>query len=96
LLARGHAGNGADPQLLGVCAHGNPGMASAGMGDVLSGVIAGRIAQGLEPAGSALAGSCLHGLAGDRAAARLGQRSLLAGDVIEAMVSILAAEPASE
>jgi ADP-dependent NAD(P)H-hydrate dehydratase / NAD(P)H-hydrate epimerase len=96
LLARGHAGNGADPQLLGVCAHGNPGMASAGMGDVLSGVIAGLIAQGLEPAGSALAGSCLHGLAGDRAAARLGQRSLLAGDVIEAMVSILAAEPASE
>jgi ADP-dependent NAD(P)H-hydrate dehydratase / NAD(P)H-hydrate epimerase len=93
--AHGLGGGGAGAHLLGVCAHGNPGMASAGMGDVLSGIIAGLLAQGLDPAGAALAGACLHGLAGDRAAARIGVRSLLAGDVIEAMVGILAAETAA-
>jgi ADP-dependent NAD(P)H-hydrate dehydratase / NAD(P)H-hydrate epimerase len=81
-------------RLVGVCAHGNPGMASAGMGDVLSGIIGGLLAQGLELSASAAAGTCLHSLAADRAAARLGQRSLLALDLLEPMIAILADEEA--
>ncbi len=84
-----------EPRLLGVCAHGNPGMASAGMGDVLAGVVGGLLAQGLSTAAAAVAGTCLHSYAGDRAAARLGQRSLLATDLLADLVEILAAEERS-
>jgi NAD(P)H-hydrate epimerase len=78
--------------LLGVCAEGNPGMASAGMGDVLSGVIGALLGQGLAPAAAAVAGTCLHAAAGDRAAARTGQRPLLALDLVDALVELLAEE----
>ncbi|SHK68180.1 bifunctional ADP-dependent NAD(P)H-hydrate dehydratase/NAD(P)H-hydrate epimerase [Desulforamulus aeronauticus] len=61
---------------------GNPGMASGGSGDVLTGVVAGLMAQGLTPEQSAAAATFLHGLAGDLAAERLGQRSALAGDLL--------------
>jgi len=64
---------------------GNPGMASGGTGDVLSGVLGAFLARGLEPAAALAAGVYLHGLAGDVAAQRLGQESLVAGDVIEAL-----------
>lgn len=64
-----------------LCRCGNPGMASGGMGDVLTGVIAALCAQGLPLSAAARAGVCLHGGAGDRAAAA-GERGLLAGDVI--------------
>src|SRR6185369_467574 len=47
---------------------GNPGMASGGMGDVLSGIIGGLLAQGLSPAEAACLGAYLHGLAADRLA----------------------------
>jgi NAD(P)H-hydrate epimerase len=87
-------GSGGTAALHGVCSHGNPGMASAGMGDVLAGVIGGLVAQGLAPAGAAVAGTCLHSLAADRAAARLGQRSLLATDLIGEIIALLAAEEA--
>jgi len=83
---------GADGELLGVCAEGNPGMASAGMGDVLSGVIGALLGQGLAPAAAAVAGACLHAAAGDRAAALLGQRPLLALDLVDALVELLAEE----
>ena len=86
------APGGAEPQLLGVCAHGNPGMATAGMGDVLSGVIGGCLAQGLEPAPAAVIGTCLHSYAGDLAAGELGQRSLLATDLLPHLVRALARE----
>lgn len=76
------ANEGAAP--LALCSDGNPGMASAGMGDVLSGVIAGLWAQGLELREAAESGVCLHAAAGDRAAAR-GQRGMVAGDVIGAL-----------
>ena len=76
--------------LLGLCAHGNPGMATAGMGDVLAGVVGGLLAQGFSPNRAATVGTCLHGWAGDRAAARLGQRGLLATDVIDALAEAAA------
>jgi hydroxyethylthiazole kinase-like uncharacterized protein yjeF len=64
-----------------ICTGGNPGMSSGGMGDVLSGVIAGLLAQQLEPLEAARAGVCLHGYAGDCAAAESGERGLLASDL---------------
>jgi NAD(P)H-hydrate epimerase len=76
-------------RVLGICAHGNPGMASAGMGDVLSGVIGGLLGQGARPEDAAVLGTCLHSLAGDRAAAVCGQRSLLATDLLPQMVELL-------
>jgi NAD(P)H-hydrate epimerase len=60
---------------------GNPGMATVGSGDVLAGIIASLAAQGMSPFDAAFAGVFVHGRAGDLAAARLGQRSLLAGDI---------------
>ncbi len=60
---------------------GNPGMASAGMGDVLSGVIAGLIAQGAAPFEAAYAGVYIHGLAADNAALAAGMHGLAATDV---------------
>lgn len=66
-----------------VCARGNPGMASGGMGDALGGVIGALIAQGLAPLAAAGAGVWVHAGAADRAAAGLGERGLLAGDLME-------------
>lgn len=63
-----------------VCAQGNPGMAGGGMGDVLTGVIAGLAAQGLRLEQAAQAGVQIHALAGDQAASS-GERGLLAGDL---------------
>ena len=69
----------------GVCAGGNPGMASGGMGDVLSGLIAGLLAQlPLSPTRAVLAarlGVCIHSEAADLAARREGERGLLASDL---------------
>jgi NAD(P)H-hydrate epimerase len=75
--------------LLGVCGHGNPGMASAGMGDVLSGVVGAFLAQRLTLAQAAVRGVCLHSAAADAAAKQVGQRSLLATDLVPAMIEIL-------
>jgi len=62
---------------------GNPGMATAGSGDVLSGIIAGLWAQGMPDEEAAYAGVYLHGVSGDLAAKKLGERSLLAHDLID-------------
>jgi NAD(P)H-hydrate epimerase len=64
-----------------ICERGNPGMATAGMGDVLTGVIAGLRAQIPDSAAAARVGVLVHALAGD-AAARDGQRGLLASDLL--------------
>jgi NAD(P)H-hydrate epimerase len=64
---------------------GNPGMASGGTGDVLTGVLGAFLARGMEPAAAVQAAVYLHGSAGDIATARMGQESLVAGDVIEAL-----------
>lgn len=66
-----------------ICPTGNPGMASAGMGDVLTGMLAGFLAQGLVPWDAARLGVYLHGWAGDLAAATRGQAGLIAGDLID-------------
>lgn len=60
---------------------GNPGMATAGTGDVLTGVITGLIAQGVSAGEAAVAGVYIHGLAGDLAADSMGMHGILAGDV---------------
>jgi NAD(P)H-hydrate epimerase len=73
---------------IGVCNEGNPGMASGGMGDVLSGVIAGLLAQQCLPGEAASLGVCLHAHAAD-VAARGGQRGLLASDLFPVMRRLL-------
>jgi len=70
---------------------GNPGMATIGSGDVLTGLITGFLAQGLDPVQAAWAGACVHGMAGDRAAAALGERSVMAMDIAEALPAALRA-----
>ncbi|MFZ5652924.1 MAG: NAD(P)H-hydrate dehydratase [Pseudomonadota bacterium] len=80
----------ADPEgRLGVCPYGNPGMASGGMGDVLSGVIGALLAQGLDPGSAARLGACLHGRAADLAAAADGERGLLATDLPDRIRKLL-------
>jgi NAD(P)H-hydrate epimerase len=61
---------------------GNPGMATGGSGDVLTGMVAGWLAQGLDVAAACLIAVYLHGAAGDLAAAELGQVSMTAGDIV--------------
>ncbi|MEM6581103.1 MAG: NAD(P)H-hydrate dehydratase [Pseudomonadota bacterium] len=68
--------------------YGNPGMASGGMGDVLSGVIGSLLAQHHEPLYATALAACLHGAAGD-AAAEQGQRGLLASDLMPVMRQLL-------
>ena len=62
---------------------GNPGMATGGAGDVLTGIIAALLAQKIEPFKAACFGVYLHGLAGDLAAREKGETSLIASDIIE-------------
>lgn len=71
-----------------LCDYGNPGMASGGMGDVLSGVIGALLAQHLPPLEAAALGVCLHGAAADIAAGD-GQRGLVASDLIPHMRLLL-------
>ncbi len=69
---------------------GNPGMATGGTGDVLGGLIAALLAQGLEPFDAAQLGVYLHGRAGDLARDRLGETSLIASDLVEALPAAFA------
>ena len=70
---------------LAVNSTGNPGMATAGTGDVLTGIITGLLVQGLSAWDAACAGVYLHGLAGDLAASEQSEIGLIAGDVIQAI-----------
>ncbi|MDX2456071.1 MAG: NAD(P)H-hydrate dehydratase [Gammaproteobacteria bacterium] len=78
----------ADDKLTAVCGAGNPGMATAGMGDVLAGVIAALIAQGMDTHTAAVAGVCAHACAGDAAAVQ-GERGMLARDVVAELRGVL-------
>jgi len=62
---------------------GNPGMATAGSGDVLTGMITGLLAQGISPQDAAVAGVYIHGLAGDLAVVETGSAALLASDIVD-------------
>ncbi|MFN8345776.1 MAG: NAD(P)H-hydrate dehydratase [Spirosomataceae bacterium] len=64
---------------------GNPGMATGGSGDVLTGIITGLLAQGISPAEAAIFGVYQHGAAGDRAAQKCTQPALIASDIINEM-----------
>ena len=70
---------------------GNPGMASGGMGDVLTGMTGALLARGSEAGAALRAAVYVHGLAGDVASATLGQESLIAGDLIDALPRALRA-----
>jgi len=74
-------------------AAGNPGMATGGMGDVLTGVIAALRAQGLDAEHAAACGALLHAVAGDTAAHTSGERGLLPGDLIDVLRACANPEP---
>jgi NAD(P)H-hydrate epimerase len=83
LVLKGHRTIVADNQNIYTNTTGNPGMASAGTGDVLTGLIAGLLAQGLTTFEAAQLGTYLHGLAGDLASAEKGEVSMIATDILE-------------
>jgi len=84
-----------DGQRLTVNGTGNPGMASGGMGDVLTGLVAGLVCQGLSGFDASHLAVFAHGLAGDMAARRLGELSLSAEDVLECVPEVFRAMEAA-
>lgn len=68
---------------------GNHGMATAGSGDILTGILAGLIAQGMEPAQAAAAGVYLHGAAGDLQAEHTGTYGMMARDILDGIGIVL-------
>ena len=79
----------ADNERVMVCPYGNPAMATAGMGDMLSGIVGALLAQGLEPSQAAQLGCCLHSAAADLAVEERGARGLVATDIKAALAAIL-------
>ncbi len=77
------------PEGLSVCPYGNPGMATAGMGDVLAGIIGGLLAQGMTPQHAAELGAVLHASAADVAAQRDGMHGLIATDLMADIRTLL-------
>jgi ADP-dependent NAD(P)H-hydrate dehydratase / NAD(P)H-hydrate epimerase len=69
-------------QTIDLCSEGNAGMATAGMGDILSGIVGALLAQGFTPVDSLRLAVCIHGESGDLAAGAGGQRGLLATDLL--------------
>lgn len=83
LVLKGHRTLITDSQVCYINPTGNPGMAVGGCGDVLAGIIASLLGQGISPLLSAAIGAWLHGAAGDLSAKRLGQYGLLPTDLLE-------------
>ena len=73
---------GASSRPIALCTEGNPGMASGGMGDLLTGIIGSLLAQGFDAEDAACMGVCLHGAAADQAAGKDGERGMLASDLL--------------
>jgi NAD(P)H-hydrate epimerase len=67
----------------------DPALATAGTGDVLSGLITGLLAQGMAPFDAAVAGAFIHGLAGEKAGEIMGRRATLAGDILDQVAAAL-------
>jgi NAD(P)H-hydrate epimerase len=83
VVLKGHRSLITDGQRVVENSTGNPGMATGGSGDVLTGVITGLVCQGLAPFEAAQLGVYVHGMAGDLAVARLGEVSLTARDLVD-------------
>ena len=89
LLLKGHHTVVTDGEESYVNQTGNPGMAVGGSGDVLAGMIAGLLGQGLPPLTAAACGAWLHGAAGDLCAEKLGQYAMLPTDMLEVLGRLL-------
>ncbi|MFH1024341.1 MAG: NAD(P)H-hydrate dehydratase [Planctomycetota bacterium] len=85
LVLKGHRTLVTDGEKLFINPTGNPGMATAGAGDVLTGMIAGLLVQGYSPFDSAVLGVYLHGLAGDIARESKGEYALIATDILDCL-----------
>jgi len=83
ILLKGHRTLVTDGKRQAINATGNPGMATGGSGDVLTGLVTALLCQHLEPFAAAQLGAHLHGLAGDLAAKEKGEVSLIARDLVE-------------
>jgi NAD(P)H-hydrate epimerase len=68
---------------------GNPGMASGGTGDILTGMMGGLVCQGFSPSSAAIAATYTHGLAGDLVADEKGEMALIATDILEKIPHVL-------
>lgn len=89
VIRKGHDSVITDGEAFWINPTGNPGMAVGGSGDVLAGMIAGLLGQGMKPLDAAACGAWLHGAAGDRAAEKLGQYALLPTDMLEQLPYLL-------
>ena len=89
VVLKGHRTVITDGRRTAINATGNPGMATGGSGDVLTGLIAALLGQGLETFDAARLGAHLHGLAGDLAASKIGQVSLMATDLLAYLPSAI-------
>jgi len=96
LLLKGHGTVVTDGRRVYVNTTGNPGMATGGSGDVLTGLIAALLGQHLEPFAAAQLGAYLHGLAGDLARDEFGEPSLIATDLIAHLPRALARHTAGK
>jgi NAD(P)H-hydrate epimerase len=97
VVLKGHRTLVAEPSgAVRVNGSGNPGMATAGTGDVLTGIVGAFLARGLPALEAARLAAFVHGDAGDRAAASRGEEGLIAGDLIEALPAAVAARVAPE
>jgi NAD(P)H-hydrate epimerase len=83
VVLKGHHTVVTDGSRVSINQTGNPGLATGGSGDVLTGVITALVCQGLAPFDAARLGAAVHGLAGDLAAEELGQVSLIASDLVD-------------
>ncbi|HEY1784936.1 MAG TPA: NAD(P)H-hydrate dehydratase [Pirellulales bacterium] len=90
VLLKGHRTVIADGDQLAINSTGNPGMASGGSGDVLTGVITALLCQHLSPFDAARLGAHVHGLAGDLAAAAIGPVGMIASDLVHHLPQALA------
>ena len=92
MVLKGHRTIVTDGQQFAVNSTGNPGMATGGTGDCLTGIIVALVAQGLSPWEAARLGVHVHGKAGDLAAEQLGEVSMTASDLVESLPRVFGAE----